>query len=46
MVDPAPEGSIPGLPLDPVVEGAAGEEGDRRERENAQSDPSTELIRH
>ena len=44
VVDPAPKRPVPGLPLHPVVEGATGEQSDRSERKNAQSDPSAELV--
>ncbi len=44
MINSAPKGLVLGLPSDPVVEGATGEQSDRRERKNAQSYTSFELI--
>ena len=46
MVDAAPKRLVLGLPFDPVIEGAAGEQSDRRERKNAQCDASLELVGH
>ncbi len=44
MVDPAPEGLGLRFPGNSVINGAAGEERDGRERENPQSNASLELI--
>jgi len=44
MIDPAPDGLRLRFPANPVVNGAAGEESDRRERENPQSDAPLEAI--
>ena len=44
MVDPAPDGFGLRLPPNSVINGAAGEERDGRERENPQSDAPLEAI--
>ena len=46
VVNPAPERLVLGLPFDPVIQGAAGEQSDRCERKNAQSDAPLELVGH
>ena len=44
MVDPAPKGLCLGFPGNPVINGAAGEQSDGRERENPQSNAPLEAI--